>query len=212
MKKCGIVKASSDYLTSKLARKCAKIGLSEIEFLAGIPGTIGGAIKMNAGAFNGEIKNILTKTTFLDEDLNIKTFSNEEQKFGYRHSIFSEKPNLIILEAELQLKKDMKENVNQKIDEMMKIRIEKQPIDYPSAGSTFKRLPNKATAALIDECDLKGYRVGDAEVSTKHAGFIVNLGNATAKDVLTLIQIVKKKVYERFNEKIELEVIVIGEE
>ena len=95
---------------------------------------------------------------------------------------------------------------------MVKTRIEKQPIDFPSAGSTFKRLPNKATAMLIDECGLKGYRVGGAEVSKKHAGFIINIGNATAKDVLTIVETVKAKVYERFNEKISLEVVIIGEE
>ena len=183
-----------------------------MEFLSGIPGTLGGAIRMNAGAYGGEIKNILVKTKYLDEKLKIKEIYNAEQKFDYRYSIFCEKKEFIILEAELILEKDLETNINSRIDEMMKKRIEKQPITYPSAGSTFKRLPDKATAALIDECGLKGYRVGGAEVSKKHAGFIINNGNATAKDVLTLIQIVKDKVYERFNEKIELEVIVIGEE
>ena len=106
---------------------------------------------------------------------------------------------------------DLEENINARIDEMMKKRIENQPINYPSAGSSFKRLPKNATAALIDQCGLKGYRIGDAEVSTKHAGFIINKGNATAKDVLSVIEVVKTKVYEKFNEIIELEVIVIGE-
>ena len=208
----GVVKASGDYPVSKLARKCAGKGLSKMEFLAGIPGTVGGAVRMNAGAFGGEIKDILVKTTYLDENLDVKEFSNEEQDLSYRHSIFCGLPKLIILEAEFQLEKDSEENVNTRIDEMMKTRIEKQPINYPSAGSTFKRLPDKATAALIDQCGLKGYRVGDAEVSTKHAGFIINTGNATAKDVLTLIEIVKTKVYERFNERIELEVVIMGDE
>lgn len=203
---------SSDYSVSKLARKCAKVGLTGMEFLSGIPGTLGGAIRMNAGAYGGEIKNIIEKTIFLDENLEIKEFSNSDQKFDYRYSIFCEKNELIILEAEFKLENDLEININSRIDEMMKKRIEKQPITYPSAGSTFKRLPDKATAALIDECGLKGYRVGGAEISKKHAGFIINTGNATAKDVLTLVQIVKEKVYERFNEKIELEVIVIGDE
>lgn len=208
----GIVKASADYPVSKLARKCAQNGLSKMEFLAGIPGTVGGAVRMNAGAFGGEIKNILVKTKYLDENLEIKEFTNEQQCLEYRHSIFCENPNLIILEAEFKLEKDIEENINSRIDEMMKIRIEKQPINYPSAGSTFKRLPTQATAALIDSCGLKGYKVGEAEVSTKHAGFIINKGNATAKDVLTLVQIVKAKVYERFNENIELEVVIMGDE
>lgn len=211
MKILGKVKVSSDYPVSKLARKCARLGLSKMEFLAGIPGTVGGAIRMNAGAFDGEIKDILVKTTYLDENLEVREFTNDQQDLRYRHSIFSDNPEFIILEAEFQLNKDLEENVNCRIDEMMKIRIEKQPVNYPSAGSTFKRLPNKATAAVIDQCGLKGYRVGEAEVSTKHAGFIINTGNATAKDVLTLAQIVKAKVYERFNEKIELEIVIMGE-
>ncbi len=208
----GKVIVSSDYPVSKLARKCAKFGLSKMEFLAGIPGTMGGANRMNAGAFGGETKDILVKTIYLDENLEIKEMTNEEQDLSYRHSIFCEKPEYIILECELKLEKDLEENINSRIDEMVKTRIEKQPIDFPSAGSTFKRLPNKATAMLIDECGLKGYRVGGAEVSKKHAGFIINIGNATAKDVLTIVETVKAKVYERFNEKINLEVVIIGEE
>lgn len=187
-------------------------GLSKIEFLAGIPGTVGGAIRMNAGAYGGEIKDILVEATYLDENLEIKHISNENMNLSYRHSMFCENSNFIIVEAKFKLEKDLSENITLKIDELMKSRIEKQPLNYPSAGSTFKRLPNKATAALIDECGLKGYSVGDAEVSTKHAGFIINKGNATAKDVLTLVEIVKTKVYERFNEQIELEVVIMGEE
>lgn len=187
-------------------------GLSKIEFLAGIPGTVGGAIRMNAGAYGGEIKDILVEAAYLDENLEIKHISNENMNLSYRHSMFCENSNFIIVEAKFKLEKDLSENITLKIDELMKSRIEKQPLNYPSAGSTFKRLPNKATAALIDECGLKGYSVGDAEVSTKHAGFIINKGNATAKDVLTLVEIVKTKVYERFNEQIELEVVIMGEE
>lgn len=203
---------SADYPVSKLSRKCAKLGLSKAEFLAGIPGTVGGAVRMNAGAFGGEIKDILVKTKYLDENLEVQELTSGEQDLSYRHSIFCNQPNWIILEAEFQLEKDEEENVNSRIDEMMKTRLEKQPTDYPSAGSTFKRLPDKATAALIDQCGLKGYKIGDAEVSTKHAGFIINKGNATAKDVLSLVDAVKTKVYERFGEKIELEVVVMGEE
>ena len=208
----GEIFVSGDYPVSKLARKCADLGLANAEFLSGIPGTIGGAIKMNAGAFGGEIKDILVKTKYLDENLEIKEILNDEHNFSYRHSMFCENTNYIILSSELKLEKDDSKNIISKMDEMMKTRIEKQPINYPSAGSTFKRLPDKATAALIDQCGLKGYKIGDAEVSSKHAGFIINTGNATAKDVLTLIDVVKTKVYERFNERIELEVEVIGEE
>lgn len=202
---------SSDYPVSKLARKCAKFGLSGTEFLAGIPGTIGGAIKMNAGAYGNEMKDIVVKTTYLDENYNIKTISNEEQCFEYRNSIFKSK-SYIILETQLKLKKEESSNITARIDELMKNRIEKQPVDFPSAGSTFKRLPNCFTAKLIDECGLKGYSIGGAEVSEKHAGFIINKGNATAKDVLNLVEYIKEKVYQRYNEKIELEVLIVGEE
>jgi len=167
---------------------------------------------MNAGAFGSEIKDVLVKTKYLDNHLEIKELSNEEQKLEYRKSIFCEQPEWVILETELQLEKDLVENIHHRMEEMMQCRREKQPLENPSAGSIFKRLPDKATAALIDACGLKGYCVGDAEVSTKHAGFIINKGNATAKDVLALVQIVKTKVYERFKEQIELEIIVIGEE
>ena len=207
----GIIKVSGDYSVSKLSRRCAENSLAGAEFLSGIPGTVGGAVRMNAGAFGGEIKDILVKTTYLDENFEIKEFSNEEQDLSYRHSIFCDNQKWIVLEAELKLEKDDKDTINYRIEELIKTRVEKQPMEYPSAGSTFKRLPGKATAALIDECGLKGYRVGGAEVSTKHAGFIINRGNATAEDVLNLVEIVKTKVYERFNENIELEVVIMGE-
>jgi UDP-N-acetylmuramate dehydrogenase len=202
---------SSDYAVSKLSRKCAKAELSGIEFLAGIPGTIGGAIRMNAGAYGTEMKDVVVSTTYLDENGNIKIYSNEEQKFEYRSSIFKDK-NYIILEVELKLKKDNALDINKRIDEMMMNRIEKQPLDFPSCGSTFKRLPNLITAKLIEECGLKGYKVGGAEVSSKHAGFIINKENATAKDVINLTEHIKSEVYQRFNERIELEVLIVGEE
>lgn len=166
---------------------------------------------MNAGAYGQEIKDVVVKTTYVDDKGNIKYFSNEEQKFEYRSSIFKDKP-YIITEVELKLQRDNESLINARIDEMMKNRIEKQPIDFPSAGSTFKRLPNLITAKLIDDCGLKGYSIGGAEVSNKHAGFIINKGNATAKDVLKLVEHIKEEVYKRFNEKIELEVLIIGEE
>ena len=135
--KNGKVIVSSDYPVSKLSRKCAKYGLSKMEFLAGIPGTVGGAVRMNAGAYGGETKDILERVTFLNENLEIKVLSNEELDFSYRHSIFCEKTKWIILEAELKLEKDLEENVNSRIDEMMKNRIEKQPINFPSARKYF---------------------------------------------------------------------------
>ena len=207
----GKVVVSCDYPVSKLSRKTAKLGLTGMEFLAGIPGTVGGAIRMNAGAYGSEIKDIIVNTTVLDKDGKIKVLKSSEQEFGYRTSIFG-KNEYIILEAEFRLNKDDIQNINSRIDENMKSRIEKQPLDFPSCGSTFKRLPNAITAKLIDDCGLKGYSIGGAMVSGKHAGFIINTGNATASDVLALTEFVKEKVYQRFNERIELEVLVVGEE
>lgn len=204
------VTVSSDIPVSKLSRVCADKGLSGVEFLAGIPGTIGGAVKMNAGAYGSEIKDILVKTTCLDENGNIIEFSNKEQEFSYRKSIF-EHEKYIILETKLALKQDEPYEINSRINEMLDDRRKKQPIEFPSAGSTFKRTPNAITAKMIDECGLKCTSVGGATVSEKHAGFIINKGNATAKDTLDLIEYVQKTVYKRFGEKIELEIEVIGE-
>lgn len=134
---------------------------------------------------------------------------NEEHKFEYRKSIFSEN-NFIILKTRIKLEKDDSEKIKEKMDMFKKQRIEKQPIEYPNAGSTFKRGDDFITAKLIDECGLKGYKIGDAEVSTKHAGFIINKGNATAKDIINLIEHVKKEVYNKFGKKIELEIEIIG--
>ncbi len=205
------VKVSSDIAGSKLARMCCKNGLSGVEFLVGIPGTIGGAVKMNAGAHGSEIKDVLVKTTCLDENGEIIELSNEEQEFGYRKSIFEEK-NYIILETELLLKEDDIQNIESKMNDMLEVRKRKQPIEYPSAGSTFKRKPNVVTAKLIDEAGLKCYSIGGASVSEKHAGFIINKGNATAEDILNLIKYIKKVVYQKFKEEIELEIEIIGEE
>lgn len=202
---------SADVSVSKLSQLLAKNELSGTEFLSGIPGTIGGAIRMNAGAYGSEIKDILISTTCLDKYGNICELSNEEQRFEYRKSIFKDN-NYIILETKLHLKNDATENINTRMQEMMKNRREKQPVEYPSAGSTFKRKDNIITAKLIDECGLKGFEIGGAKISDKHAGFIINKGNATAKDILELADYVKKVVYQRFNEEIELEVLVVGEE
>jgi UDP-N-acetylmuramate dehydrogenase len=205
------IKVSADYAVSKLARICAKQKLSGIEFLAGIPGTIGGAVRMNAGAYGSEIKDVLKTVTVLDENGNINEMKNEDLKLGYRTSIFKNRKD-IILSAVLELKEDDEAKILKRIDEMMNERKAKQPIEFASAGSTFKRGESTITAKLIDECGLKGYRIGGAEVSIKHSGFIINRENATAKDVLDLVEYVKKEVYQRFNEKIELEVLVVGEE
>lgn len=195
---------------SVLAQKLLKAELSGFEFAAGIPGTIGGAIKMNAGAYGGEIKDILVETTYMDYQGNINTISNEENKFSYRRSVFKEK-EAIILSAKLRFQKGNVPTIKALMQKNENSRKEKQPLEFPNAGSTFKRGENFITAQLIDECGLKGYKVGDAEVSTKHAGFVVNKGNASAEDVIKLVEDIKEKVYEKFNKNINLEIEIIGE-
>ncbi len=184
--------------------------LTGFEELSGIPGTIGGAVRMNAGAHGKEFKDIVNSVTCMDYDGNIKRFENEEMKFAYRSSMLKDK-KYIVLEVGMQFQKGNEEEIKAKMQEYATYRKEKQPIEYPSAGSTFKRGEDFITAKLIDEAGLKGYHIGDAEVSTKHAGFIINKGNATAKDILEVIEHVKHKVGEKFNKKIELEIEIMGE-
>ena len=194
----------------KLAQICMQNEITGLEELAGIPGTIGGAIRMNAGAYGKEMKNIVKTVKCMDYQGEEKEFTKEELAFDYRTSIFK-KEKYIITEVTLTLQKGKKEEIKKKMEEYASARREKQPIQYPSAGSTFKRGTDFITAKLIDETGLKGYAIGEAEVSTKHSGFIINKGNATAKDVLELVEYVQDKVYEKFNKKIELEIEVIGE-
>lgn len=203
------VVADSGVQLGLLAQKLLKNEISGFEELSGIPGTIGGAIIMNAGAHKKEMKDVVTEVLTMDYDGNIHTFTNEEAKFEYRKSKFSS-GEYIILQAKLLLEKGNKEKIKEKMDEYAKYRREKQPIEYPSAGSTFKRGEDFITAKLIDDTGLKGYFIGDAQVSEKHAGFIINKGNATAKDVLNLVEYVKEKVYKNFGKKIELEIKVLG--
>ena len=195
---------------SEVAQKFLKEEITGFEELSGIPGTFGGAIKMNAGAHKKEMKDIVESVTVLDENNNLLVLKNEDLQFEYRHSILFNK-KYIVIEINLVLHKGNYDQIKEKMDEYKKYRIEKQPIEYPSAGSTFKRGTNYITAKLIDEANLKGYTIGGAQVSEKHAGFIINKGNATAKDILELIEYVKEKVYETSKEKIDLEVEIVGE-
>ena len=204
-----ILKVASGEKIGKVARMMCSKEISGMEELLGIPGTIGGAVKMNAGAHGREMKDIVTKVTCVDYDGNIKEFSNEEMKFEYRKSLLKEE-KYIVLEVELKLQLGKKEEIQEKIEKYSRYRKEKQPMEYPSAGSTFKRGDDFITAKLIDDAGLKGYSIGGAEVSTKHSGFIINKGNATAKDVLDLVEYVKEEVYNKFNKNIELEIEVIG--
>ena len=185
--------------------------LTGLECMAGIPGTIGGAIRMNAGAYGKEMKDLVVFSKCIDSDGNIHELNKKEHKFGYRKSAF-EHNELIILETTLKLDFGEKEKIKQKMEECKNARIQNQPLDFPSAGSTFKRNSDIPTAKLIDECGLKGFQIGDAQISMKHAGFVVNKGKATAKDVLDLVEYTRKEVKKKFKKDIKLEIIVIGEE
>ena len=194
-----------------LAHKCAKCGLTGLEFASGIPGNIGGAVRMNAGAYGDEMSNKIIETKYMDMDGNIHTISHKEHEFSYRNSIFTKNKN-IILQTKLKLEKGDCLQIQAKMDELKKARMEKQPLEYFSAGSTFKRGEDFITSKLIDEAGLKGFHIGDAEVSTKHAGFIINKGKASAKDILNVIEYVKTKVKEKFGKDIQLEIEIIGED
>ena len=203
------VEADAGVKLAVLGHKLMQEGIEGFEFASGIPGTIGGAIRMNAGAHGGEMKDIVKSTQYMDENGNIKEMELLNHEFDYRKSIFSNK-NYIILKTTFCLKKGDKKEIENKIIEYRNWRKEKQPLEYPNAGSTFKRGKDFITAKLIDECGLKGYKIGGAQVSEKHAGFIINTGNATSKDILELIEYVQKTVYEKCKKNIELEIEIMG--
>lgn len=205
-----IITVGAGVLLGKLAFQLLKKSISGFEFASGIPGTIGGAVRMNAGAYGSEFKDIVIETMCMDNNGNIIKLDNKKQKFEYRKSIFKDN-KYIILETKLLLEKvDDNSKIKEKMDEYKKSRMEKQPIEFPSAGSTFKRGSDFITAKLIDECDLKGYSIGDAQVSEKHAGFVINRGNASFEDVFKLIKFIQKNVKEKFGKDIELEVEIVG--
>lgn len=206
-----LITVGSGNKNAEVAQKLLNLEITGFEFASGIPGTIGGAIKMNAGAYGAEMKDIVYSTTYMDYSGNIYKIGLTEHEFQYRNSIFSNK-NYIILESTLKLKKGKESEIKEKMNEYSNSRKEKQPYNKPSAGSTFKRGDDFITAKLIDECGLKGKQIGGAKVSEKHAGFIVNENNATSKDILELIDYVQKDVLKQTGKKIELEIEVIGEE
>ena len=191
-----------------LAQKCLKQELTGFEFASGIPGTIGGAIRMNAGAHGSEMKDIVKTVTYVDRNEEIHKIENNQVEFEYRKSLFSHN-DYIIVETEIELEKGNANEIKEKMTEYANFRKEKQPIEYPSAGSTFKRGSDFITAKLIDECGLKGYQIGGAQISEKHAGFIINKDNATAKDVIKLMEYTKEQVYEKFGKTIEAEIEIL---
>lgn len=204
------IEAGSGVAIPVLAKVAYDNSLAGLEFASGIPGTVGGAITMNAGAYGGEFGNIVVSTKYIDENLEVHTINQKEQEFSYRYSFFSTGKNIII-STTIKLQKGNKEEIKQKMEEDAKRRKEKQPLNLPSAGSVFKRKNELIPAQIIDKCGLKGYNINDAYVSKLHAGFIVNKGNATAEDILRLIEYVKKVVKEKYKTELELEIKVIGE-
>lgn len=198
------VKVGAGYMLPKLALKCAENGLSGLEFAYGIPATIGGAVYQNAGAYGFSIDKVIKDVTILDGNYEIITLSKAELKFGYRDSVFKHK-NFICLEVTLELKKGNSEDILEKMKENLKHRKENQPLEYPSAGSVFRNPIGYSAGKLIEEAGCKGAQVGDVMVSYKHANFIVNIGKATAEDVLELIKLVQKKVKDKTGILLETE-------
>ena len=195
---------------SKVAQLAAEESLSGMEFAFGIPGTIGGAVVMNAGAYGGEMKQVVHSVRLLDEELRVVTLSGEEMAFGYRSSILKQR-QMIVLSVELKLVSGDQEQIRQKMNENMSARREKQPLEYPSAGSTFKRPEGYFAGKLIQDAGLRGYSVGGAQVSEKHCGFVINRDNATASDIYRLIRNVQEKVRESSGVMLEPEDIMLGE-
>ncbi len=191
------------------AAAAADAGLTGMEFASGIPGTVGGGIAMNAGAYDGEMAKVVSKVTALTSDGETVSLTGEEMAFGYRYSIVKER-GLTVTEAVLSLEAGDPGTIRAKMAELNARRAEKQPLDVPSAGSTFKRPDGYFAAALIDQCGLKGYRIGDAYVSEKHAGFLVNTGSSSA-DYLELIRTVRRIVEERTGVQMEPEIRILGE-
>lgn len=207
-----IVISQAGILLSRLANCILEKELTGFEFASGIPGTLGGAVYMNAGAYDGCMSDIISETKYLDcESGQINVLSGIEHKFAYRSSIFQDMNNTVILSVKMKLKHGNAIDIRNRMKELTKRRKEKQPLEYPSAGSTFKRPPENYAARLIEECGLKGMTRGGAMVSEKHAGFIINIGNATADDILSLIDEIKNVVYAKTGILLCEEVKILGE-
>ena len=205
-----VITAGAGAILAAVAAKAAEASLSGLEFASGIPGSVGGAVVMNAGAYGGEIKDVLIDATVLTAEGELKTVTRDELDLSYRHSIVPEK-SYIVLSARFMLTPKPQDEIKAYMAELRAKRVEKQPLEYPSAGSTFKRPEGYFAGKLIMDAGLRGYSVGDAQVSGKHCGFVVNKGEATAADVLTLIKDVQETVLKQFGVKLEPEVKMIGE-
>jgi UDP-N-acetylmuramate dehydrogenase len=203
--------AQSGALLAVVSRTAALHGVAGLEFAVGIPGTIGGGVMMNAGAYGGEMKDVVTKVTIVDEAGALRSLRAEELQFKYRSSILQSNP-WIVADIEMELEPDAPERILARMSHNQYLRESKQPLQYPSAGSVFKRPPGKYVGPMVEELGLKGHRIGGAQVSEKHAGFIINQGGARAADVLALIQHVREQVQSHYGVWLETEVRIIGED
>lgn len=207
--KDNVITAQAGMSLIKLAVIALREGLTGLEFASGIPGSVGGAVYMNAGAYDGQMKDVVTSVTVLDEAGNIRILGRNELDMGYRTSAVA-KHNMIVLQVIIELKAGNKEQIKDRMNQLSELRKQKQPLEYPSAGSTFKRPEGYFAGKLIADAGLKGYSIGGAAVSEKHAGFVVNMGGATAKDVVELTDYIKKRIIEQFGVTLELEIKKIG--
>ena len=203
------IQAEAGVSLARLADFACKQGLTGLEFAHGIPGTLGGAVCMNAGAYDGEMKQVVRSVTLLFPEEGVRTLSCEEMDFGYRHSLLSDRPDGVVLSAVLRLAEGNEEETREKMRSLMVRRKASQPLEYPSAGSTFKRPTGYFAGTLIDQCGLKGLTVGGAQVSENHAGFVINLGGATCADVTELIRKVQDRVWTEKGVRLEPEVKII---
>ena len=202
------LEAGGALLLSRLSRAALEHGLTGLEFAQGIPGSVGGGVTMNAGAYGGEIGQVLVQVAALEKDGTERLVSGDDCGFGYRRSCFSG-GDLLICRAVFALPEGDREEISARMEDFARRRKEKQPLEYPSAGSMFKRPPGHFAAALIDQCGLKGLTVGGAQVSEKHAGFVINRGDATCADVLALVELVRERVLARTGVELEMEVKVL---
>ena len=203
------IRAEAGVSLARLADFACRQSLTGLEFAHGIPGTLGGAVCMNAGAYDGEMKQVVRSVTLLFPEEGVKTLSCEEMDFGYRHSLLSDHPDAVVLSAVLRLAEGDEAEIREKMRSLMARRKASQPLEYPSAGSTFKRPTGYFAGTLIDQCGLKGLTVGGAQVSEKHAGFVINLGGATCADVTELIRQVQDRVLAEKGVRLEPEVKII---
>lgn len=210
MKGDGIISVGAGVKLVKVSSFAAKAGYTGFEFAHGIPGSLGGAVFMNAGAYGGSMDQVVLRTFFLDENGELNSIEGEEHCFGYRESFFVHHPECLIVGAEIKLIPGDPNEISALISDLQQRRREKQPLEYPSAGSTFKRPVGYFAGKLIQDSDLKGYRIGDAQVSEKHAGFVINRGNATCAEIMDLISYVKEKVLKDSGVELECEVRFVG--